>query len=93
MGKTLFLDLVQALNANGIASGDIPAKIEGVSFGPDVVVAGVHTLFVANDNDFIATVTDSLHPAGVPNPNLFFVFSVDASDLPAYVPQRFAYDH
>ena len=92
VAKVLFLDIVQVLNAHGIASSDIPAKLEGVSFGPDVVVGGVnkHTLFVANDNDFIGTVTDSLHPNGVANPNLFFVFSVDASDLPTYVAQHLA---
>jgi len=92
VGKTLFLDIVQVLNAHGIASSDIPAKLEGVTFGPDVVVDGVtrHTLFVGNDNDFVSTVTDSLHPTGVSNPNLFFVFALDASDLPTYVPQQLA---
>ena len=92
VAKTLFVDLVQVLNAHGFASTDIPAKLEGVSFGPDVVVDGVrkHTLFVANDNDFLATVTDSTHPAGIANPNLFFVFSVDAADLPTYVAQKFS---
>lgn len=92
VAKTLFLDIVQKLNAIGIAGKDIPAKLEGVSFGPDVVLGGVrkHTLFVANDNDFLPTITDSLHPAGVDNPNLFFVFAVDVSDLPTYVPQRLA---
>jgi hypothetical protein len=92
MSKTLFLDIVQVLNAHGIASTEIPAKLEGVTFGPDVVVNGVHkhTVFVANDNDFVSTVTDSVHPTGVANPNLFFVFSVDEADLPTYVPQNLA---
>lgn len=92
VAKTLFLDIVQKLNAFGIAGKDIPAKLEGISFGPDVVVGGVrkHTLFVANDNDFLPTITDSLHPAGVDNPNLFFVFAVDVSDLSTYVPQQLA---
>jgi hypothetical protein len=95
VSKTLFLDIVQALNAHGIASTEIPAKLEGVAFGPDVVVNGVgkHTLFVANDNDFVSTVTDSVHPHGVANPNLFFVFSVDASDLPTYMAQQFGDIH
>ena len=54
-GQTLFLDLVAAFNAHGINSNDIPAKLEGLSFGPDVTIDGVvkHTLFVSNDNDFI----------------------------------------
>jgi hypothetical protein len=88
--KTLFLDMVGALNAHGIAKTDIPAKIEGVTFGPDLTVGGVvkHTLFVANDNDFIATVTDSNHPTGIDNPNQIFVFTFDQSDLSGFVPQQ-----
>jgi hypothetical protein len=59
-------------------ANDIPAKIEGLAFGPDVVAGGVtkHTLFIANDNDFLGTITDTNHPAGVDNPNRFFVFCV-----------------
>lgn len=93
MGKVQFLDIVATLNAHGIASRDIPAKLEGVSFGPDVRVGGVtrHTLFVANDNDFVGHLVDSLHPNGVDNPNQFFVFAVDAADLPTYVPQSFSH--
>ncbi|HJW12175.1 MAG TPA: esterase-like activity of phytase family protein [Albitalea sp.] len=92
VAKAPFLNLVAALNAHGIASNDIPAKLEGMAFGPDVVVGGVtrHTLFVSNDNDFSATVTGTLHPSGIENPNQFFVFAVDAADLPGYVPQAFA---
>jgi hypothetical protein len=87
--KTLFLDVVATLNAHGISSNDIPAKLEGVAFGRDVVVHGVpkHTLVVANDNDFVATVAGTLHPAGIDNPNKFFVFAFDAADLPAFLPQ------
>ncbi|MDQ0624538.1 hypothetical protein QFZ39_003813 [Paraburkholderia graminis] len=88
--KTLFLDVVAQLTAHGYNANDIPAKLEGLAFGPDVVVGGVkkHTLFIANDNDFIGTVTDSNHPAGIANPNQFFVFAWDASELPAYVAQK-----
>ena len=32
--------------------------------------------------------TDTHHPAGMDNPNKFFVFSIDAADLPSFVPQR-----
>src|SRR4029078_6352374 len=87
-----FLDIVAVLNAHGIGSNDIPAKLEGIAFGPEVDVNGVtkHTLFVANDNDFVGTVTDSNHPAGIDNPNRFFVFAVDAADLPNYEPQQLA---
>jgi hypothetical protein len=90
--RRLFLDIVSVLNAHGIGSNDIPAKLEGIAFGPDVDVNGVtkHTLFVANDNDFVGTVTDSNHPAGIDNPNRFFVFGVDAADVPAFLPQQLA---
>jgi hypothetical protein len=89
--KALFLDVVSALNAHGIASQDIPAKLEGLTFGPDVFIEGVvkHTLFVANDNDFTPTVTDALHPTGVANPNHWFVFAFDDNDLPGFEPQHF----
>jgi len=47
-----------------------------------------HTLFIANDNDFLADVTDDLHPQGAANPNRFFVFAFDDADLPGLKPQR-----
>jgi hypothetical protein len=57
-----------------------------MAFGHDVHAGprGVrlHTLWVANDNDFIATIVDSHHPAGSDNPNQFFVFGIDPSALP-----------
>jgi hypothetical protein len=88
-----FLDIVAVLNAHGFASNDIPAKLEGVAFGPDVDVNGVtkHTLFVANDNDFVGTVIDGNHPdPGIDNPNRFFVFAVDVSELSGYDAQQLA---
>jgi hypothetical protein len=83
VGKSLVLDLVTALNANGITSDQIPAKIEGLAFGQDVLLNGVleHTLFVANDNDFVANVA---------GPNQFFVFGFTDSDLPGFVQQQLA---
>lgn len=88
--KSLFLDIVAALNAHGVVSNDIPAKLEGIAFGPDVEVDGMtkHTLYVSNDNDYIATVTDSNHPFGIDNPNLFYVFTFDHADLPGLVLQQ-----
>jgi hypothetical protein len=83
--KTLFLDLVSKLTLAGIPADRIPAKIEGIAFGQDVTVGDVkrHTLFVANDNDFAATV------GGVPNPNQFLVFEFDDADLPGLQKQNF----
>jgi hypothetical protein len=74
--KYLFMDLVAKLNEGaGIAATDVPAKIEGVAFGPDVDLGadGVkHTLYISNDNDF------SIATAG---PNQFFVFAFTDTDL------------
>ena len=84
VGKTLFVDLVALFVANGISVANIPAKLEGLAFGPDVLVSGVleHTLIVANDNDFLDTV------GGLANPNQFFVLGVTADMIPAYDAQR-----
>jgi hypothetical protein len=78
VNKTLFLDIKAALNAAGIADTKIPAKLEGLAFGQDVVVGGVlkHTLYVANDNDFLAT-----DASGNANPNQWYVFGISDADL------------
>jgi hypothetical protein len=92
VAKTPFLDIVGKLNAAQIDSRMIPSKIEGVTFGQDVVIGGVtkHTLYIANDNDFLATIPNPLDPASgnVANANQFYVFAFDDADLPGYVPQR-----
>ena len=95
VGKTSFLDLVATLNGAGVNSFLIPSKIEGVAFGPDIAINGApkHTLFIANDNDFLATIADPLKLPGDPtrgmvaNPNQFFVLSFEDRDLPGYAPQ------
>ncbi len=88
--KTLFLDLVQLLTANGISAGNIPAKIEGLAFGPDVRQgnAKLHTLWIANDNDFLQTVADASGNQ-IPNPNQFFVVGFTDAALAGskFVPQ------
>jgi hypothetical protein len=77
VSKTLFLDVVAELNANGIASTDIPSKIEGFAFGEDLA-DGRHTLWMTNDNDFdVATSGD----------NMFYVFAVEGSALPTFQAQ------
>ncbi len=82
--KTLFLDIVAVLTAHGVATTDIPAKLEGIAFGEDVLRDGVvnHTLYVGNDNDFVPDVA---------GPNRWFVFAFTDADLTAagltYTPQ------
>jgi hypothetical protein len=77
--KTLFLDIVKVLGDNGVTPDMVPSKIEGLAFGPDVKQNGmtVHTLWVANDNDFLQ---DYDGVAGS-NPNQFFVFGFKDTDL------------
>ena len=88
VGKTLWLDIVATLNAVGIPSTQIPAKIEGLAFGSDVDYNGttLHTLWVANDNDFLQD-----YSGPNTNPNQYFVFGFTSVDLPTYVPQQFAF--
>ena len=90
VNKTLFLDLVQLLTANGIAASNIPAKIEGIAFGPDVRQGRnvVHTLWIANDNDFLETVPDA-NGNQIPNDNQFFVVGFTDANLGGsiFVPQ------
>ena len=78
-----FLDLVSALTAAGISASQIPSKIEGLAFGQDVTYNGAtyHTLFVANDNDFVA---------GTSGPSQFYAFGFQDADLPGFVAQQFA---
>jgi hypothetical protein len=93
--KSLFLDIVGKLNAAGIDSFLIPSKMEGVAFGQDVIFNGAtkHTLYIANDDDFLAAIADPLKLPNDPtrglvaNPNQFYVFAFDDNDLPGYVPQ------
>ena len=90
--KTLFLDIRAALNAAGIADDRIPAKLEGLSFGEDVMVGGVlkHTLYLSNDNDFMDSVLLSDKKTSVSYDNMFFVFGFGDADLggSTYVPQQ-----
>lgn len=71
--KKLFLDIKSALNSVGIADDAIPAKLEGMAFGEDILENGAlfHTLYVANDNDF----------SDLAGPNQFYVFRFSDADL------------
>ena len=80
---TLFLDLKAMLNAFGIADTQVPAKLEGAAFGADVLIAGQlnHTLWIANDNDFIPDVAGN---------NKFYAIAFTDADLPGFTNQRIA---
>lgn len=83
VNKTEFLDIKAALNAAGISDANIPAKLEGMAFGADIERNGAlwHTLYVANDNDFVP---------GLAGPNNFYVFAVDGTALPDFETQDIA---
>ncbi|MFM9912061.1 MAG: esterase-like activity of phytase family protein [Methylophilaceae bacterium] len=74
VNKSLFLDLKTSLNAAGITDTNIPAKLEGMAFGEDIIEGATtfHTLYVANDNDFVP---------GVAGSNNFYVFKFTDADL------------
>jgi phytase-like protein len=90
-----FLDIVAKIHAAGNNPYFIPSKIEGIAFGQDVVINGQtkHTLYVANDNDFLATIADPLKAPGditrgmVMNVNQFYVFAFSDAELPGYISQ------
>lgn len=85
--KTVFLDIVAAYAARGLPVADIPSKIEGLAFGPDVVAGGKtqHTLWVSSDNDFML----KDEKTGAPTPSDIMVFAFDPAELPGYQPQVF----
>lgn len=76
---TKFLDIRAALNAAGVPDARIPAKLEGIAFGEDVVVNGktMHTLYLANDNDFLATTIPNGSTTAIPYGNQFYVFGFE----------------
>ena len=82
--KQLFADIVKLLGRHGVTAAEVPAKFEGLAFGPDVRVAGhlMHTLWVSTDNDFLDRASSRLHPRGQSNPNRFLVVGFDDADLP-----------
>jgi hypothetical protein len=95
VSKTLFADVVQMLTAAGIDPKLIPSKLEGVTFGQDLS-DGRHTLYIANDNDFLSTIADPFGVANDPNrgtvanPNQFYVFAFSDADLTGYQAQSLA---
>ncbi len=85
--KTLFIDLVKVFGNAGITADQVPAKIEGLALGADVDDHGTttHTLWVANDNDFL----QDFGGTGA-NPNNVYVVGFTDADLggSSYVPQE-----
>jgi len=71
--KSPFMNL---LTDFGLASASFPEKIEGLAFGPNLQDGRI-LLFVTNDNDFMPT-----------QPNRFWAFAIDQSDLPNFAPQQ-----
>lgn len=69
VSKTGFLDLL----AFGIT--DMPEKLEGMTFGPDLE-DGRHLLLISSDNDFSSKESTR-----------FFAFAIDPRDLPRYLPR------
>ncbi|HEY8878533.1 MAG TPA: esterase-like activity of phytase family protein [Roseateles sp.] len=93
---TRFLDIRAALNAAGIPDAQIPAKLEGIAFGQDVNVNGktMHTLYLANDNDFLATAIPNGGTTPMAYGNQFFVFAFEgnlANQTIAAVPEPSQY--
>lgn len=74
VSKSLFLDLKTSLNSYGYSNAQIPAKLEGSAFGADIKLGSTtyHTLWIANDNDFVSAVAGS---------SKFFVFGFTDADL------------
>ncbi|HUI60598.1 MAG TPA: esterase-like activity of phytase family protein [Steroidobacteraceae bacterium] len=84
--KVPFLDVVAVVKAHGLdPSVDLPAKLEGITFGQDVSLNGAtkHTLYLSSDNDFLASfvLDDDQQTHVFDNPSRIFVFAFDQSDL------------
>ena len=67
VAKRPFLDLLEP--RFGLATNDFPAKIEGLTWGPDLP-DGRRLLLITSDND--------LKPQ---SPTFFYAFAVDQADL------------
>ena len=80
---TRFLDIKAALNAAGVPDAQIPSKLEGIAFGQDVTVNGktMHTLYLANDNDFLSSAVPNGGSTPIAYGNKFYVFGFEGGDL------------
>ncbi|HEY6456705.1 MAG TPA: esterase-like activity of phytase family protein [Steroidobacteraceae bacterium] len=89
--KIPFLDIVAVIKAHGLdPSLDLPAKLEGITFGQDVTLNAVtkHTLYLSSDNDFLGSfvLDDDLQADVHDNPTKIFVFDFNQSDLDSLGP-------
>lgn len=86
---TTTYDMVAAMNAAGITSDMIPAKIEGVATANITTAEGksLSVAVVANDNDFLSTAVLA-NGSTVANPNQFFVFGLNGAEQAAFVAQN-----
>jgi len=75
VSKKPFLDLLDP--AFGLAGPQLPGKIEGIAFGPDLA-DGRLLLLVTSDNDCKAD-----------EPSWIYAFAIDRKALPGYKPQVF----
>ncbi len=96
LAKSLFADIGALLTAGGAFTTDsanfktdLPDKIEGYSWGPDLP-DGRHVLLATNDNDFVQPATTAGGAVtGKGYPNYIFAFAVDASDVPDFQQETF----
>lgn len=72
LDKAMMFDIAAMLRNAGFSATDIPSKLEGIAFGPDV--DGYHIMYVTNDNDFVP---------GTAGGNRQYVFRFKDSDLNA----------
>ncbi len=72
--KGLFLDLLDA--RFGLDTPELPEKVEGLAFGPDLP-DGRRLLLVTTDNDFHAT-----------EATYIYAFAIDPADLPGFERQQ-----
>jgi hypothetical protein len=84
--KVSFLDIVAVIKSHGLDPAvDLPAKLEGITFGQDLTINGQtkHTLYASTDNDFLASfvLDDDLQADVHDNPSKIFVFAFDQDDL------------
>jgi hypothetical protein len=69
--------LIDLLNPKfGLNDDRMPAKIEGLAFGPDLP-DGTHTLFVTSDND-----------AKPDEATWYWYFGIGAKELPGFAAQK-----